>query len=144
MLAEENAPEAMAVIKMVMILAHGNANVERGFSVNKDCLEQNVSEETIVARRMIYDSVLSKGGINNIEITKQMVLSVKNTRSLYGEALEQKKKENQEKIAEVKRKRGAEFEMKRLNEKRMKILEAAQRESEKIQDEIAVIKLLQT
>lgn len=41
MLSSESRPydDAVLVIKMIMILSHGNSNIERGFSINKDCYE---------------------------------------------------------------------------------------------------------
>ena len=38
------------VVKMVLILSHGNAAVESGFSVNKELLVENMEEETIVTQ----------------------------------------------------------------------------------------------
>ena len=41
------------MVKLVMILAHGNALVESGFSANEDVLIENMSEGTLVARRLM-------------------------------------------------------------------------------------------
>ena len=45
------------VIKMMLILSHGQAQVERGFSVNKDLSKDNMSPDTIIAFRQVYDSI---------------------------------------------------------------------------------------
>ena len=37
------------VIKIMLILSHGQSDIERGFSVNKDIATANMKEETIVA-----------------------------------------------------------------------------------------------
>lgn len=39
MLSSESRPydDAVLVIKMITMLSHGNSNIERGFSINKDC-----------------------------------------------------------------------------------------------------------
>jgi len=42
---------------MVLILSHGNAAVESGFSVNKELLVENMEEETIVAQRVVFDAI---------------------------------------------------------------------------------------
>ena len=36
-------------VRMILILYHGNASVESGFSVNKELLFENIQEDTIVA-----------------------------------------------------------------------------------------------
>ena len=36
---------------------HGQSDIERGFSVNKDIATANMKEETIVAYRKVYDGV---------------------------------------------------------------------------------------
>lgn len=47
------------VIKVIMILSHGN-NIERSFSVNKEkaCLWDNMKDEIVAARRIIYDAMV--------------------------------------------------------------------------------------
>ena len=42
---------------MMLILSHGQSDIERGFSVNKDIATANMKEETIVAYRKVYDGV---------------------------------------------------------------------------------------
>ena len=37
------------VVKLVMILSHGNTRVESGFSANEEMVVENMSEGTIVA-----------------------------------------------------------------------------------------------
>ena len=42
---------------MVLMLSHGQASVESGFSVNEELLIENMEEETIVAQRNVFDAV---------------------------------------------------------------------------------------
>lgn len=135
--------DAVIVLKMIMLLSHGNSNVERGFSVNKDCLWDNMKEETVVARRIIYDAIQAHGNLNSFQVTKQMILSVRNSRSKYEEEREKKNKQEKENQQNLKRKREAENQLKELQAKKSKILDDAQRESLKIEEEIATIKFLQ-
>ncbi|GBN78382.1 hypothetical protein AVEN_213796-1 [Araneus ventricosus] len=128
---------------MVMILSHGNSNVERGFSINKECLWENMKEQTLIARRIVYDSIQANGGINNFEVSKQLILSVRNSRGNYEEYKEKKRKEEKELRENFKRKREAENQLKELKAKKLKILEAAQKESLRVEEEIASLKLLQ-
>ena len=43
------------IVKCVLTFGHGQAAIERGFSVNKSLLQDNMSEEYIVSRRLIKD-----------------------------------------------------------------------------------------
>ena len=45
------------IFKVVLILSHGQADVERGFSINKDILKCNMKEKTIIAIRMVNDGM---------------------------------------------------------------------------------------
>ena len=42
---------------MIFTLSHGQATVERGFSVNKDIIATNMLQRTIVAQLKICDGV---------------------------------------------------------------------------------------
>jgi len=43
------------VVMMLLVLSHGQATVERGFSINKQVDTENLSEESVVAERIICD-----------------------------------------------------------------------------------------
>jgi len=43
-------------MKLILVLSHGNAAVESGFSVNGDMLVENLHEASLVAQRIVYDS----------------------------------------------------------------------------------------
>ena len=51
-------PSLWKALKNVFILSHGQADVERGFSVNKELLRENMNEKTIQAHRIVYSGVL--------------------------------------------------------------------------------------
>ena len=44
------------VLKL-LLLSHGQATVERGFSVNKEMIVENQQEQSLVARRVIKDHI---------------------------------------------------------------------------------------
>ena len=56
-----NKKHLWTVVKLVLVLSHGNASVEGGFSVNKELLIENMHEETAVAQRVVYDAILIAG-----------------------------------------------------------------------------------
>ena len=78
------------VIQMVLILSHGNAQVESGFSINGDILSENLQEESVVAQRQVYGGIHNQGGVLNIDTTKEMMRSVRVSHSRYTEALKEK------------------------------------------------------
>ena len=49
--------------KMFIVISHGQATVEHGFSENKMALETNMEEKTLIARRTIKDYIRYLGGI---------------------------------------------------------------------------------
>ena len=101
-------------------LCHGQAAVERGFSVNKELLVENLQQISLISRRLICDYVsdFSKP-ISGIPLTNEMLKSCRLAHSRYVVALEKKRnptvsqekslkrKLKFEEIAEVKEKKRA-------------------------------------
>ena len=42
-----------SIVRILLLLSHGQATVERGFSVNKEVESQNLAEETFTAQRLV-------------------------------------------------------------------------------------------
>ena len=57
----EKHQELLFLGKIVLTLNHGQAFVECSFSLNKSVLNYNVSEDSIVAKKVIRDHMLSNG-----------------------------------------------------------------------------------
>ena len=64
------------IVRIVMILSHGNARVESGFSINDDMLLPNMLSESIIAQRIMYEDVSKAGGAADVDITKEMMRKV--------------------------------------------------------------------
>ncbi|MGH9708867.1 MAG: hypothetical protein ACRD5R_19135 [Candidatus Acidiferrales bacterium] len=79
-------------MKLVLMLSHGNATLESGFSVNKSILVENLKEYSLIAQRQVYDAVKNLGGIELIQITNSMRKYVKNAYQTYNEFLENSRK----------------------------------------------------
>ena len=45
------------IFRMLLTISHGQDSVERGYSVNKDMLIENLHEKTVVALRTVHDSI---------------------------------------------------------------------------------------
>ncbi|KAJ8887188.1 hypothetical protein PR048_013403 [Dryococelus australis] len=65
------------VMKLCFMLSHGNVSIESGFSVNKSLLVENLSEESLVAQRIICDTVKSMGDVEEVTITRSILTFVR-------------------------------------------------------------------
>ena len=104
-----------------MILSHGNASVESGFSVNGDMLIENLHEESLVAQRQVYDGVRSLGGLLKVKIDKRMQQYARGAHSRYQTAMQAKKVVQQEEEKKVSARKRAAESIKVLKEKKAKL-----------------------
>ena len=116
--------ELYTIVKMVLILSHGNAEVERGFSVNKLVLKDNMHERSLVSQRIVHQAIPKDGKrYLDIDINKQMIADVRSAwrrREQYLEERRQKKSDEERAAEQNKRKRA---EIMELEEKKRKINE---------------------
>jgi hypothetical protein len=101
-------------IRIILCLSHGQASVERGFSVNKDLIVENQKELSLISQRIVQDHIRSlyDGDPRKFEISKKLILSSRNAASLYREARKEESKkaassscankERKRKLAEIK------------------------------------------
>lgn len=90
-----NRPEYLAlwdVIKQVLLLSHGQASVERGFSVNKQVERDNMSGRSVIAERVITETVRQFGSAKDVPLTKELLLSASTAYSKFRQHLEDQKK----------------------------------------------------
>jgi len=130
------------VVKMVLILSHGNAAVESGFSVNKAILVENMEEETIVAQRIVFDAIRVTGmDVTKIDISKKMIGYVRQSHSAYQSAKQLKKEKQvaEEKHASEERKRKATIAS--LQQQKKQKLAELKAEAAAIDSKIASIEL---
>ena len=92
------------VCSVIFLLSHDQSTVERGFSINKEFLVENLQEKLSVSQRMVYDHINSeKINIHEYKLSSHLPKSCKFSNGHYNAALEETKK--QEKIGTVPRKR---------------------------------------
>lgn len=98
-------PDLSFLIKMILTLSHGQAAVERSFSINNSVLNLNMKEDSIVAKKIVKDHMISNGlKPNTINISNKLIRSVASARQKYKDSLAQsqvknkKKKNDNEKI----------------------------------------------
>ena len=70
----------------VLVIPHGNAEPERGFSINKHVLNihgNSLKEDTIVALRLVKDCLIRAGGVEKFVVTKELIsLAANRSRSM--------------------------------------------------------------
>ena len=84
-------------MKVILTLSHGQASVERGFSINKSVLKVNITEESIVSKKIVRGHMIAnKLESYTVPISNQLIRSVSCARQSYKESLvaAEKAKEN--------------------------------------------------
>jgi hypothetical protein len=76
------------IVKLILSLSHGQASVERGFSINKELVVENQKESSLIARRLVTDHIREVGGVRNVAINKTMLQFAANARHRYRNCLE--------------------------------------------------------
>ena len=80
------------VLRLLLTVSHGQSDVERNFSLKYNLEQNNQSEETIVARRMIKDHLVSHNlKPFDVVIDQPLMLAVKNARMKYGKSLDEER-----------------------------------------------------
>ncbi|KAE8278809.1 hypothetical protein D5F01_LYC22384 [Larimichthys crocea] len=110
------------VVKMLLVLSHGQASVERGFSINKELVVENQKETSLIAQRLIVGHVRSVGGVTNVAITKELLLSVAGARQRYHSFLDDQKRASVKEMGAQKRKALGD-ELDELKKKRNRVKE---------------------
>ena len=84
------------VFKLLSCLSHGQASVERGFSVNSNLLVENMHEDSLTAQKIVHDHVKSlKLEAYEVKVTKTCLDNANSARRRYFDALKQKSVSNQ-------------------------------------------------
>ena len=79
----------------MLLLSHGQASVERVFAINKQTMSDNMVKHTIIAQ-VITDHLRSIGGVQNLIMTKELLLSVSSVRQKYYAYLDEERKRKRE------------------------------------------------
>ena len=131
--------ELWHIVLIVLKLGHGNAQVESGFSVNKDLLVPNLQQRSLVALRRVYDSIK---GLNpaSITVSQEMMKYARNAHSRY-ESAKIRDRENRS-VAQKRalEKKALSKELKKLQSKRQKKASEIGTELSKIDSDILDLK----
>ena len=82
--------------RRLLLLLHGQASVECGFSVNKEISVENMAEQTLVSQRVIKDHLFNVGGITKVLLSKELLASACSARQRYQTKLDEEKRKNVE------------------------------------------------
>ena len=79
---------------IVFVVLNAQAQIERGFSVNKETMIENLEAESLHSQCLVYDSIKAspKREIHEIEIGNKMLLLCKSASLSYKLALEENQK----------------------------------------------------
>lgn len=124
------------IVKLLLPMSHGNASVERGFSINGDLIVENLQSDSLIAQRLVYDHVKSAGGIKNVKITNELKLSMRNANSRWKLALEEKRSQKTREEREAAEKRKASAMVKELEKKRIRVMEEAKKAATELDEQI--------
>jgi hypothetical protein len=120
------------LVRACLSLSHGNADLERSFSVNKQVVTADrvsLGQETIGALRVVKEAIRihGNGQVSEIPVTHRMLQLARSAYSLYKQHLEKKKAE-----AEMKR-RSTEQERNKLLEEEKALQQKKQDKAKRIQ-----------
>lgn len=123
-------------VKKILLLFHGNADVKRGFSINKDCLANNMTEASLIAQRSTY-SALHKVNLETFKVNKSLFNYCKNTSARRKEHLHVQKMQEVDKGNERKVNKGNVLE---LENKRKAIKQLHAEELDTIGKDLQILK----
>jgi len=85
------------------VTSHGQAMVERGFSKNKEVVVETQTLQSLVARRIVKDHIHFVQGVDKVDISHPMIVSVRGSMARYmNDLIVKKEKLEQEKKAQKK------------------------------------------
>ena len=126
-------------LEIIFILFPSNSEVERGFSVNGECLVPNLLEDSLIAQRVVYDSIRHEGDfdLKKLQISTSMIQYFKSACSKRNECLKLKKteEENDESL-----KRRVRQELLSLEVKKQKLIESKNEELNMLENNISHLK----
>lgn len=91
-------PSFSTLLKLIFTLSHGQASVERGFNDNNVVLKDNISSNSVIARRFLKNYMrVNDVQPSKIQISRELLKSVKCSRQRYETHLEDQRKESKQK-----------------------------------------------
>ncbi len=118
---QEEYEKLWTTVKVLLTLSHGQASVERGFSVNKEALAPNLQEQSLKAIRLIHSHLTTEEiKVANFDITDELLSSCSHASNRYKMHLLEKKSEREE-TARGKKRKAKEEELTSAKKKRKEL-----------------------
>ena len=93
------------VCKIIFTLSHGQADIERGFSVNKELLIENMKQKSLVSQRIACDQLSDyTNQLHEYKIEKKLFLNCKSARMRYENHLREESDKKEESQSQSKEK----------------------------------------
>ena len=113
-------------MKIILTLSHGQAAVERRFSLGKSSLQTNITEELIIAKKIVRDHLLAnKIELSSYQVPNKLILLCNSAHSKYKASLKEKAKDAERNKDSEKRKL-IQSEIDELVDKEKKLTSACQ------------------
>lgn len=129
-----------SVMQMCLILFNGNASVERSFSINNETLVPNLVNESLIARRIVHDEIISAGGVINVRISKPLITHFRLAYSKFTAANKLKADELKKATEKYLKRKNALAQIEILKKKKRDADDASHREKERLDEEIASLR----
>ena len=76
-------PKLWDVMRMLLIISHSQASMEKGFSINRQVMVENLTERSFIAQRTIHDHLLHIGGLDTLVVDKPLLSAAASGRRKY-------------------------------------------------------------
>ena len=114
------------ILKIILTLSPGQAAVERSFSLGKSSLQTNITEESIIAKKVVRDHLLAnKIELSSYEVPNKLILQCNSAHSKYKASLKEEA-EDAERNAEAEKRKLIQSEIDELVDKEKKLTSACQ------------------
>ena len=93
---QNESQQLWITMQLILTLSHGQATVERGFSVNKEVLAPNLQETSFVAMRLVHSSMqAAKFKVTDLVVNDALLSSCAHARNRYQMYLMERKAEQE-------------------------------------------------
>ena len=149
---QNESQQLWITMQLILTLSHGQATVERGFSVNKEVLAPNLQETSLVAMRLVHSSMqVAKCKVGDFVVNDALLSSCAHARNRYQMYLMERKAEQERTEKGQKRKalveeltsaRKAKEDLEKVSKKLVNTADKKAKEAEKQKDSTAMKALL--
>ena len=149
---QNESQQLWITMQLILTLSHGQAAVERGFSVNKEVLAPNLQETSLVAMRLVHSSMqVAKCKVGDFVMNDALLSSCAHARNRYQMYLMERKAEQERTEKGQKRKalmeeltsaKKAKEDLEKVSKKLVNTADKKAKEAEKQKDSTAMRALL--